>query len=96
MNTKSLHFDKTIKNWDEALPLGNGDLGCLIWNSSNNLRFSLDKGGIWDCSNSPENQENFTYEDIKSLVTNKKQKALQKNMTIATIIRRPPNCLPVS
>lgn len=78
MNTKSLHFDKTIKNWDEALPLGNGDLGCLIWNGSNNLRFSLDKGGIWDCSNPPENQENFTYEDIKSLVKRKKQKALQK------------------
>lgn len=56
MYTKSLHFDKTIEKWDEALPLGNGDIGCLIWNSSDKLRFSLDKGGIWDCSNPPENQ----------------------------------------
>lgn len=54
MKTKVLHFDKTIMHWDEALPLGNGDLGCLIWNSSDKLRFSLDKGGIWDCSKSPE------------------------------------------
>ena len=54
----------TIKNWDEALPLGNGDMGCLVWNSADKLRFSLDKGGIWDCSNPPENQENSTYADI--------------------------------
>lgn len=78
MKTKVLHFDKTIMHWDEALPLGNGDLGCLIWNSSDKLRFSLDKGGIWDCSKSPENQNNFTYNDIKNLVANKKQKQIQK------------------
>lgn len=78
MNTKGLHFDKTIYKWDEALPLGNGDIGCLIWNSSDKLRFSLDKGNLWDCSNPPENQENFTYENIKYLVANKKQRALRK------------------
>lgn len=78
MDTKSLHFSKTIKKWDEALPLGNGDIGCLIWNSSESLRFSLDKGGIWDCSNPPENQNNFTYDNIKYLVACKKQKTIRK------------------
>lgn len=78
MNTKALHFDKTIGKWDEALPLGNGDIGCLIWNSSDKLRFSLDKGGIWDCSSPPENQDNFTYENIKKLVADKKQKQVKK------------------
>lgn len=78
MKNRSLHFDKTITHWDEALPLGNGDLGCLIWNSSDKLRFSLDKGGIWDCSNPPENQNNFTYDDIKNLVANRKQRQIQK------------------
>lgn len=78
MDTKSLHFDKTIMNWDEALALGNGDIGCLIWNSSDRLRFSLDKGGIWDCSNPPENQNDFTYDNIKHLVAKKKQKAIRK------------------
>lgn len=78
MNTKELHFSKTIKNWDEAIPLGNGDIGCLIWNSSNKLRFSLDKGGIWDCSNPPEDQENFNYSDLKKLVQTKQQKTINK------------------
>ncbi len=78
MNTKSLHYNKTITKWDDALPLGNGDIGCLIWNRANKLRFTLDKGGIWDCSNSPENQENFTYEDMKRLVAEKNEKMLQE------------------
>lgn len=78
INTKALHFNKTIRKWDEALPLGNGDIGCLIWNKSDKLRFSLDKGGIWDCSNPPENQNNFTYENIKQLVTDKNQKQLKR------------------
>ncbi|NLA77651.1 MAG: hypothetical protein GX851_07505 [Clostridiales bacterium] len=78
MNTKALHFDETIQSWDEALPLGNGDIGCLIWNSSDKLRFSLDKGGIWDCSDPPENQENFTYSDLKDLVSRGRQKAIVK------------------
>lgn len=78
MNTKSLHFDGTIHNWDEAIPLGNGDIGCLIWNSSDSLRFSLDKGGIWDCSDPPESQKNFTYADILDCVRNGDQKKLNK------------------
>lgn len=72
MKDRTLHFDKTIENWDEALPLGNGDIGCLIWNKSNTLCFSLDKGGIWDCSDPPDAQENFTYADIRSLIEKKK------------------------
>lgn len=78
MDTKSLHFDKTIKNWDEALPLGNGDLGCLIWNKSNSLRFSIDKNGIWDCSNSPENQAEFNYKNLKKLVKEQNQKEIER------------------
>lgn len=78
MNTKTLHFDKTINCWDEALPLGNGDIGCLLWNSADKLRFSLDKGGIWDCSNPPENQKDFTYENMKYLAEHKKHGKLWK------------------
>ncbi|MDO4153241.1 MAG: glycoside hydrolase N-terminal domain-containing protein [Clostridia bacterium] len=78
MDTKSLHFDSTITAWDEALPLGNGDIGCLIWNSSDRLRFSLDKGGIWDCSNPPESQKNFTYADMLDSVKRNKQGKIYK------------------
>ena len=75
---RALHFNKTIKQWDEALPLGNGDLGCLIWNNSNMLRFSIDKGGIWDCSDSPENQNLFNYKNLKKLIDEKNQPEIER------------------
>ena len=41
-------FDKSILRWDEAVPLGNGKTGCLIWGNGDRLRFSLDRTDIWD------------------------------------------------
>ena len=78
MDTKRLHFDETIEFWDDGLPLGNGDTGCLIWNKSDSLRFSLDKGGIWDCSDSPENQEGFNWANLKKLVAEGNQKEIER------------------
>ena len=37
-----------IKTWDEAIPLGNGLLGGLVWGEDNTLRLSLDRGDLWD------------------------------------------------
>lgn len=53
MREYKLNFCHAVTAWDEAIPLGNGDLGCLVWGKSDGLRFSLDKSGIWDCSNPP-------------------------------------------
>ncbi|MDE1192337.1 MAG: hypothetical protein PW786_09380 [Arachidicoccus sp.] len=44
----NLQFSSLPKIWDEALPLGNGMLGVLIWQKDNSLRFSLDKADLWD------------------------------------------------
>ncbi len=46
--TDNLVFDSLPKRWDEALPLGNGMLGALIWEKEGKLRFSLDRGDLWD------------------------------------------------
>jgi alpha-L-fucosidase 2 len=37
-----------ITTWDEAIPLGNGLLGGLLWGQGNLLRLSLDRGDLWD------------------------------------------------
>ncbi len=34
--------------WDEAIPLGNGWLGALVWEKSGRLRISLDRADLWD------------------------------------------------
>lgn len=43
-----LQFDSLAKQWDEAIPLGNGMVGALIWQKSDHLRFSLDRADLWD------------------------------------------------
>jgi alpha-L-fucosidase 2 len=43
-----LHFEKLANRWDEAIPLGNGMLGALVWQKSDHLRFSLDRADLWD------------------------------------------------
>lgn len=78
MREYKLKFSHTITAWDEAIPLGNGDLGCLIWGKANELRFSLDKSGIWDCSNPPEEQDGFTYANLIDLVSRRKQRKINK------------------
>jgi len=37
-----------IVRWDEAMPLGNGLLGALVWGDGNIVRISLDRGDLWD------------------------------------------------
>lgn len=43
-----LHFEQLPTVWDEAIPLGNGMLGALIWEKEGRLRFSLDRADLWD------------------------------------------------
>jgi alpha-L-fucosidase 2 len=44
----NLKLSAPIKTWDEAIPLGNGTMGVLLWGESNLLRLSLDRGDLWD------------------------------------------------
>jgi alpha-L-fucosidase 2 len=44
----NLKLQAPIKTWDEAIPLGNGLLGGLVWGGDNMLRLSLDRGDLWD------------------------------------------------
>lgn len=43
-----LLFPALAETWDEAVPLGNGELGLLVWQKNGNLRFSLDRSDLWD------------------------------------------------
>ncbi len=43
-----LHFNNLANTWDEAIPLGNGMVGALVWKKEEKLRLSLDRADIWD------------------------------------------------
>lgn len=74
----NLVFESTINRWDEALPLGNGDIGCLIWGKPGALRLSIDKSDLWDCSGAPEARCDFTYAALKQFVAENNQQKIHE------------------
>lgn len=77
-----LRFRKTITKWDEALPLGNGYLGALIWGKADAIRFSLDRADIWDLTPSSRIfEEDFTYQRMIQLVKEGKEEEIRKQFS---------------
>lgn len=63
-----LKFTENIRRWDEAIPLGNGRIGSLIWGEPSALRFSLDRTDIWDLSTPLHTtRDDFTYAHLVKL-----------------------------
>ncbi len=69
----NLDLAAPIERWDEAVPLGNGLLGGLLWGEGRNVKLSLDRGDIWDCR-MPEKTRNpdWNYATLCRLVAGKK------------------------
>ena len=61
-----------ITTWDEAIPLGNGLTGCLVWGEKNKIRFSLDRGDLWD-NRRPAviDEPGFNYKNLQKLIKEK-------------------------
>ncbi|WP_186758109.1 glycosyl hydrolase family 95 catalytic domain-containing protein [Echinicola salinicaeni] len=57
----NLNYDYLPTTWDEGLPLGNGEIGALIWQNKENLRMSLDHVDLWDL----RKMENLEGEEYK-------------------------------
>ncbi len=68
-----------INKWDEAIPLGNGLTGCLVWGEKNKLRFSFDRGDLWDNRKPKEIlEEGFTYANLQKLIKDKNTKEIAR------------------
>jgi len=66
-----------IDKWDEAIPLGNGFMGGLLWGEGDELRLSLDRGGLWDNRPHPlTQQKNWTYAQMRAWVAAGRQDLL--------------------
>ncbi|WP_128543004.1 glycosyl hydrolase family 95 catalytic domain-containing protein [Larkinella soli] len=73
-----LKFSALPTRWDEALPLGNGTLGALIWQKDGRLRVSLDRADLWDLRpmkglDRPE----FSFRWVQQQVRKKEYKVVQ-------------------
>ncbi len=71
----NLKLAAPIKTWDEAIPLGNGTMGVLLWGEGNTLRLSLDRGDLWDERPSKrftEVRDRFNWRTMQELVASKR------------------------
>ena len=71
---RHLELGKQITRWDEAVPLGNGLTGSLLWGGGDQLRFSMDRGDLWDLRSPKEISEpGFNYANLVKLVKQRDQ-----------------------
>ena len=72
-----LQLTAPIDRWDEAIPLGNGLMGGLLWGNGKNLKLSLDRADLWDLR-TPETilRKDWTYATVQKLVAEKNQAKL--------------------
>ncbi len=79
MNSRKLYLDAPINRWDEAIPMGNGLLGVLLWGDGRTLKLSLDRGDLWDDrTNNIHNHPDWHYSAIQKAVADKDPEQLQR------------------
>ena len=62
-----LHYDTPATVWDEAIPLGNGIMGALVWGDGEPLKLSLDRADLWDLRPVPEfHSSEYTFEQMRA------------------------------
>jgi alpha-L-fucosidase 2 len=80
-----LWYDKPSKVWEEALPLGNGKLGAMIFGGVSNEHIQLNEDSVWYGGpvdrNNPDAKENLP--KIRELILNGKISEAEKLMKYA-------------
>jgi len=75
----NLEYDTPAEIWDEALPLGNGLLGALVWGDGKPLKISLDRTDLWDLRPVPEfHTPDYSYQTMREWVAEKRIEDLQR------------------
>lgn len=75
--SSNLTLTAPIATWDEAIPLGNGLLGGLLWGGGSKLNLSLDRADLWDLRPAATyGAEGYRYADMVRLVREQKEDSL--------------------
>jgi len=91
----NLRLTAPITTWDEAIPLGNGLLGALLWGETNRLRISLDRGDLWDERPAPGDAlSRFTYAQMVKLVAEGKNAEISRIADAQTYDQKHPTKIP--
>ena len=60
--------------WEHGFPLGNGEIGVMVWGDGDPLAFTLDKADLWDlrCNTDYMSHPDFNYGGLQRLVAEKR------------------------
>lgn len=76
----NLSFPSLAVKWDEAMPLGNGMLGALVWQKNNKLRLSLDRADLWDERNALPDLSTYNFKWVEQQKLKKDYGIVQKTL----------------
>lgn len=84
-------YNRSIEKWYEALPIGNGRMGCLIYGDGP-IHFALDTTDLWDENANPVTAESgFNYRNLISLVRDGGDAAWEEHSRLFDKIYLTPN-----
>ncbi|SHL62491.1 alpha-L-fucosidase 2 [Chitinophaga jiangningensis] len=72
----NLQADTLATRWYDAMPLGNGMLGALVWKEKGLLKLSLDRADLWDDRPMP-GIDQFTFQWVAQKVKNNQYDSAQ-------------------
>lgn len=96
-SSRNLKLAAPINTWDEAIPLGNGTMGVLLWGKDKTIRLSLDRGDLWDERPSKdflEVKNRFTWAEMQRLVAENKMDEFNEVFDSNYDYNGPPTKLP--
>jgi len=74
MSQNKLWYKQPAKNWVEAIPLGNGRIGAMIFGGSQSERIQLNEDTLW--AGRPSDEDGYAVKEninnVRSLIKNKK------------------------
>lgn len=68
-----IEYKSSVTSWDEALPLGNGRMGCLLYGDGP-IRLAVDRVDLWDTRSNPTTrEEGFHFKNLVKLSSSGKK-----------------------
>ena len=70
-----LYFNKPARDWEEALPIGNGRLGAMVFSGTKILRLQMNEITLWNGDKYPDADKTDAYKhlpELRRLICDKK------------------------
>ncbi len=73
-NSTLLWYDKPAKDWNEALPIGNGRMGAMLFGGTHRERYQLNEDSVWSGGPRKRNNKNAlpNLERVRTLIKQEK------------------------